>query len=109
MQRTEQVAESVAQLAVLVGHALQDLVANAVVLGEIDRQRPQPDDVRAIGLHHLDRIDRVAETLGHLAPVARHCEAVGQDGVERRAAARGAAFEQRGLEPAAVLVAAFEI
>ncbi len=34
---------------------------------------------------------------------------MGQDGVERRTAARSAAFEQRGLEPPAVLVRPFEI
>ena len=36
-------------------------------------------------------------------------EAVGQHHVERRAAARAAALQQRGLEPAAVLVGAFQV
>ena len=40
VERAQQVAEGVAQLAVLVRDAFQDLVANAVVLGEIDAERP---------------------------------------------------------------------
>ena len=34
---------------------------------------------------------------------------MGENGLERRAAARAASFKQRGLEPAAMLVRAFEI
>ena len=48
VERAQQIAEGVAQLAVLVGHALEDLVADAVILGVVDRQRPQPDDVGAV-------------------------------------------------------------
>ena len=109
VERAQQVAEGVAQLAVLVGHALEDLVADPVVLGEIDGERPQPDDIRAIGFHHLVGIDRVTEALGHLHALRIHREAVGQDPVIGRAAAGGAAFEQARLEPAAMLVRAFDI
>src|SRR3546814_12101003 len=38
-----------------------------------------------------------------------HGEAMREDGLIRRLSARAAAFEQRRLEPAAMLVAAFEI
>ena len=109
IQGAQQIAEGVAQLAVLVGHALEDFVPDPVVLGEIDRQRPQPDDVRAIGFHHLQRVDGVAQRLGHFHALLVHREAVGEDSLIRRMAARAAAFEQARLEPAAMLVAAFEI
>ncbi len=109
VQRAQQIAEGIAQFAILVAHALENFIADAVILGEIDAQRPQADDVGAILLHHLERVDGIAQALGHLAPVARHGEAMGQDLVEGRAAARRAAFQQARLEPAAMLVAAFQI
>ena len=62
-QRAEQVAEGVAQLAILVRNASQDLLADAVILGEIDAQRPKPQDVGAIIAHQVERIDRVAQRL----------------------------------------------
>ena len=51
----------------------------------------------------------VAERLRHLPALLVEREAVRQHDVEGRAAARAAALEQRGLEPAAMLVGAFEI
>jgi hypothetical protein len=58
----------------------------------------------------VERIDGVAlDRLRHLLALLVHGEAVGQDRVVGRAAARAAAFEQRRLEPAAMLVGAFEI
>ncbi len=44
-----------------------------------------------------------------LRPVLVEHEAVRQHRVERRDAARAAAFQQRRMEPAAVLVGAFQI
>ena len=60
-------------------------------------------------LHHVLRRDDVAERLRHLAALLVEHEAVRQHHVERRAAAGAAAFQQRGMKPAAVLVGAFEI
>ena len=59
--------------------------------------------------HDLLRRDDVAERLRHLAALLVEREAVGQHGVVGRAAARAAALQQRGMEPAAMLVRAFEI
>ena len=108
-QRAQQIAERVAQLAILVRHAFEDLIADAVVFGEVDRQRPQADDVRAIGFHHLERVDGVAQRLGHFHALLVHRKAVGQHGLVGRMAARAAAFEQARLEPAAMLVTAFKV
>ncbi len=40
VERAEQVAEGVPELAILVGDAFEDFVADAVVFGVIDAQRP---------------------------------------------------------------------
>ncbi len=40
VERAEQIAEGVAQLAVLVGDALEDFVADPVILGVIDATAP---------------------------------------------------------------------
>ena len=109
LKRAEQIAERVAKLAILVGDSGQDFLPDPVVLGEIDRQRPQPQDVRAIILHQVDGADRVAQGLGHFHALGVHREAVGQHRIVRRPPARPAAFEQRRLEPAAMLVAALDI
>src|SRR3546814_2071365 len=80
-----------------------------MVFGEVDAQRPQPQNVGAIVAHQVDRADRVAERLRHFEALGIHGEAMREDGLIRRLSARAAAFEQRRLEPAAMLVAAFEI
>src|SRR3546814_10112157 len=59
--------------------------------------------------HQVDGADRVAERRGHLHALGVHGEAMGQYRLVRRAAAGAAAFEQARLEPAAMLVAAFEV
>ena len=61
------------------------------------------------GLDDVLREGLIAERLRHLAALLVEREAVRQHDVEGRAAARAAAFEQGGLEPAAMLVGAFEI
>ncbi len=53
--------------------------------------------------------ERVAERFRHLAALLVEHKAVRQHRAIRRAAARAAAFQQRRLEPAAMLVGAFEI
>ncbi len=105
----QQIAVSVAQLAILVRHAAKDFLADAVVLGEIDRERPEPQDIRTVIAHQINRADRVAQRLGHFHALLVHREAVRQHRIIRRAAPRGARFEQRGLEPAAMLVRSFKI
>ena len=59
--------------------------------------------IRSIGRDH------VAQGLRHLAALGIHDEAVGEHRVVGRPAARAAALQQRGMEPAAMLVGALEI
>jgi hypothetical protein len=70
VERAQQVAEGVAQLAILVGDAGQDFLADAVILGEIDRQRPQADDVRAVGRASLQRAIVLPSDLDIFMPLA---------------------------------------
>src|SRR5262249_48722971 len=70
---------------------------------------PEAQDIRAGLLDDRLRLDGVTERFRHLAAVLVLGEAVSQHDVVRRAAARTAALQQRGMEPAAVLVASFQI
>ena len=108
-QRTQQIADRVAQLAIGVDRGLQDLLADALVVRIVDQCDPQAQDVGARFLDDAGRVHGVALGLGHLLPVLVQGEAVGQHRLERRPAARARTFQQGGLEPAAVLVGAFQV
>ncbi len=105
----EQEAERVPELAIGLDIGLDDVGADAKVLGIVRAHGPEPQDLGArladdvLGRHHI------AERLRHLAPILVHHEAVGDHGVVGRAAARAARLQKRRLEPAAMLVGAFEI
>ena len=75
----------------------------------IRHHHPQPQDVDAVLVRDLLRRGDVAEGLRHLASLLVHHEAIGQHRLERRHAARADRFQQRRLEPAAMLVGAFQI
>ena len=109
MQRAEHPADRVAQLAIGLDGVLQDFRADALVVGIVGGADPEPQDIGAGVLHHLLRLDGVADRFRHLAAVLVEREAVGEHDIERRAPAGAAAFQQRRLEPAAVLVGPFEI
>ena len=108
-QRAEHPADGVPKLAVGIDVGLQHILAEPLVFPIVGRHHPEPQDVRARLPDHILRHDGVAERLRHFPPFLIHGEAMGDDGVVGRAAARAAAFEQRGVEPAAMLVGAFEI
>ena len=109
MQRAEHPADRVAQLAIGLDHVLQDFRADALIVGIVGGAHPQPQDVGARLRDHLLRLDGVAERLRHFAAVLIERETVSQHVVIGRAAAGAAAFQQRGVEPAAVLVRALQI
>ena len=116
----ELVAERVAQEPVGLADDVEDArrvleigpeVGDADVLGEILRGDPEADHVGAIlgdvvvgGRRFL-----VLAGLGDLLAVLADDEAVGEHGLVGRAAVRDHAGPERGLEPAAVLVAALEV
>ena len=105
----EDEAQRVAQPAIGVGLLFDDLRPDAQVFGIVRGDDPQAQDIGAVPVaDFLGRRD-VAQRLGHLAPFLVRDEAVGQHGVVRRPTAGAAGFEQGGMEPAAMLVRAFEI
>ena len=105
----EQKAQRVPQAAIRIHIRLDDIGTDAQILRIVRTHGPEAQDFRARLLDHLLRHDDIAERLRHLAAVLVIDEAMGQDFVERGAAARAACFQKRGLEPAAMLVGAFQI
>ena len=108
-ERPQHPADGVAQLAVGLDEGVDDLLADAQIVGIVRRRDPQPQDVGAGLFDHVLRRDHVAERLAHLLAVRIEHEAVRQHHVEGRASARAAAFEQRGMKPAAMLVRSLQI
>ena len=105
----EQEAEGVAQLAVVVADALHEVLAGGDVFAEVDQatQRRTISPPRRFG--DVDGIDAVAEGFREGAALLVERPAGGGDHLEGRAVAHADGAEQGGLEPAAVLVAAFGV
>ena len=70
---------------------------------------PQAQDVGAQRAVDLFRFDDVAKGLGHLSSLLVHGEAVGENAPVGRAVIHAHGSQQAGLEPAAVLVGAFQV
>ena len=105
----EQELERVAHAPVSVDHARQNFFVAGNVARVVAGRDPQADDFGAQLLRGLLRINAVAGALAHLVALAVDREAVRQDALVGRAAVHGAGRQQRGMEPAAVLVMAFQI
>ena len=105
----EQEARGVADAAIRIGDALQDFVRHRHLVAVIGRRDPQAQHVGAEFFIDLLRLDAVAERLRHLAALRIDGETVRQHFVVRRAAVHRDRRQQRGLEPAAMLIGAFEI
>ena len=76
----------------------------------ICRSRPQTQDVRAVLVEDVSGVHAVAQRLVHGLALAVHGPAVGDTLLEGRTVAEGAhGGQQRGLEPAAVLIEALQV
>ena len=105
-----QEAQRVADAAVAVDHAGEDFFVDVEVARVVGAGDPQADDFGAqLVVHASAGPDRVAQALAHLAALAVDRETVGQQAFVGRAAIEGAAQQQRAVEPAAVLVVAFQV
>ncbi len=105
----EQEARGITDAAIGVGAALQDLVGDRHLAGVVGRSDPEAQDVGAQAVDDLLRSDHVAQRLGLLATLLVHGEAVGQQFLVGGMAVDGATGQQRGVEPATVLVRAFQV
>ena len=105
----EEEPRRVADLPVGLGRPREDLLVEADVVGVVGRADPEPEDVGAVLGDDLVGLDGVAHRLRHLPAVARDDEAVRDDGVVGGLAVEGDRREERGLEPAAVLVVPLEV
>ena len=105
----EQEAEGVAQLAVVVADALHEVFAGGYVFAEVDGGDPEADDLGAEALGDVDGVDAVAEGFGDGAALLVERPAAGGDHLVGRGVAHADGGEQRRVEPAAVLVAAFGV
>ena len=105
----QQEARGVADAAVDVGVALEDVVRHRHLVAVVGRGDPQAQHVGAHRVDDLLRLDRVAERLRHLLALLVDGEAVRQHLAVRRHAVHRHAGEQRAVEPAAMLVGAFQV
>lgn len=105
----EHEAEGVADLAIRVSDLLDDAVADGNVAAIIGACNPQTQDVGTVLLDDVFWIDAVALGLTHLVAFFVNEEAVGQEALVWCLAINGNGGAQRRVEPAAMLVAAFEI
>ena len=108
-QIAEQVAECISDLSVDVAHGLHDLVRQTDIALVVDRGDPESHDISAVFVDDILRSDDIADGLTHLSAFAVHGEAMGEDGLVWRMAIDSDRSQKRGVEPAAVLVRAFEI
>ena len=109
VQRAEQITKSISQLAIGLDIRSDDIRTEGRIVGEVAGGDPETQNVGSILVTHFLWRDHIAKGFGHLAPVLGQNKSVGEDGVIRGPAARRAAFQKRGLEPAPVLVGALKI
>ena len=88
---------------------LEDRRADAQVIAVVRRHHPQAQDIDAEILGDVVGRGDIAQRLGHFVALLIEHEAVGENGVIGRAATGADPDQQRGMEPATVLVRAFEI
>src|SRR3546814_6664726 len=73
VERAQQIAEGVSELAIGIGRAGQHFLADPHIVEIVGRRHPHAKNVGPAFAHHLQRTDDVAQRLGHFAamPVQR--------------------------------------
>ena len=102
-------AHGVAQPAIAVGHAFQDLFADAQINRVIRLRHPKPQNIRAIFLDHRFRCDGIADGFGHLHALFIQRKAMRQHAAIGRAPLGTTGLQHRRMEPTAVLIGALQI
>src|SRR5690554_4762464 len=108
-QVAEQEAGGVTDTAVAIGSLAQDVLGYSHLAAVVGGGYPQTQDVSAQFVHHFLGGDHVAHGFGHLVALAVHDETVGQHLLVRGHAIHGDGGFQGRLEPATVLVTAFQV
>ena len=108
-QRAQNPAHRVADAAIEFGLLLEDFRPDAQIIRRVGVHHPQAQNIRTILVGHFLWGGDIAERLAHLAAMLVEHEAMRQNGVERRATTGADRFKQARMEPAAMLVAAFQI
>ena len=109
VERAQKIAQRVSEPTVVVGGPLDDLLSDPQVVVIVRADDPEPQDIRAVLVHHLLRGHDVAERLRHLAALLIENKAMGQHALVGRTATGGAGLQKRRVEPTAMLVGAFQI
>ncbi len=105
----ENEARRIADTAIGIHQTAQNFIGNAHILAVFHGADPQADDFGTEFVDEFLRGNDIAHGLGHLAPVAVHHIAVREDGAVGRCLAGAFGHQQRAVEPAAMLVGAFQI
>ena len=105
----QQEAQRVADAAIGLDHALEDLVRDRDLARVVAAGRPQAQDLGTQPVGHFLGLHAVAQRLAHLAALAVHHHAVREQRLVGRGVVHHARGEQRRVEPAAVLVRAFQV
>ncbi len=102
-------ARGIADAAIRIRSALQNLVGDAHFIGVVGGRDPQTQHIRAQTLHDLLRRHDVAERFRHLATLIIDREAVREHALVGCTLVQGLGHQERRVEPAAMLIGPFEI
>lgn len=105
----EHEAEGVADLAIGIRHLLDDAIADGNVAAIVGRRYPQTQDVGTVLTDDVLWIDAIAFGLAHLVALFVNEEAVGQEALVWCLAVDSHRRAEGRVEPASMLVAAFEV
>src|SRR6267378_798557 len=105
----ESEAKGIANLAIGFAELRHHALAHFYVGLVLDGTNPEAKQIRAPLFANFDGVERVAEGLGHWAALFVERPAVGDHATIRRSVAHARGNQQRTVEPAAILIRAFEI
>ena len=108
-QVAQNVASRVTDLEVVLRQMLEHVLGNTHILTVVRRSNPQTHYVCAILLEDILRSNTIAQRFGHLLALLINNHTVGDNRLVRSLALRSNRSQHRGLEPAAILVIAFQI
>ena len=104
-----QVADRISDLAIGILQTADERIGASHIFLIIDGRNPQPEDIRAVFMDLFKGVDIIAKRLGLLHSFFIDGKAVRQNRLKRLLPCCAECGQKRKLEPAAMLVGAFEI